>query len=121
MSVRQKRSLTAQEKAGLEIVKNFERAITENRLTITLSCSREAAALIGSMDGQRFRVMKVDFIPSKQHYAVTFDLPNYRKYMSFILPYCGLRLDLDGGLTTADNLVISADHYLLREERPHEC
>jgi hypothetical protein len=105
-----KRNLTDREKAGFEIVKNFEKAIRDGRLTITLSSTRAAAEVIGKYDGTIFRVLKCVFVPARMEYAVTFDLPNYRRYMHFILPHCGLKLNIDGTLDTADNLVISNEY-----------
>ncbi len=104
------RSLIPQEQACLTLLKNFETALRERKFTMTLTASRAAAEVISTFDGRMFNTLKVEYRPATEDYGVTFALPEFRRYIEFILPRCGLMLRIDGSMLTADNLVISNDY-----------
>jgi hypothetical protein len=104
---RERRPLRDSEKGCLELIKIWEKAVAKRKLTEVLWASPEAAELVAKYDGEKFRKLKIDFDPNKQKYKITFTLIELRKYILFLLPHIGLTWNIDGTLSTADNLMIS--------------
>lgn len=101
------RALLDTEKACLQLLKNWETAIRERRLTLTLNASRQAAEVVGKYDSVHFKILKSEWVPATSDYRITFTLIEFRRYIEFILPRAGLKLEIDGCLRTMDNLRIS--------------
>lgn len=113
------RALTNSEKGCLNMLKSWEQALKERRLSITLKVPRPAAELIGNYDNVYFRVMKTEFNPASMDYVVSFTLVEFRRYINFILPRCGMTLQIDGSVMTLDNLHIN-NSYLGSEMEPRK-
>ena len=111
MSTPPPRPLLDTEKACLTMIKNWEAAIRERRLTIMVKVSPAAAEIIAHYDGIRFRIMRTEYKAGANEYHLTFWLKDYRRYYLWVMSRAGLRLEVDGSVTTQDNLKIS-NNYL---------
>jgi hypothetical protein len=102
------RDLTATEVRVLGLVKTFEKAVDNHRLTVSLHAPKAAADLIAELEVKHklFRILKVDFDQASGEFLFTWTVTEYEKYLAFVLSQTGMQLFTDGSIKTHDNLII---------------
>jgi hypothetical protein len=110
--MRQQRELTEKEQRIVNLCKRFEEALAQKHVSVSLWAKDEMAVALrkAELEHGKFRILSYQFDKARKQHRVTWELPEFHRYLIWAMDIVGMKLMLDGSLRTSDGLTITQEY-----------